>query len=324
MTADATMPVVDASSETPLLNGRYFRRQVIRAFEQGRSPDFSIGEPYQWIRAIDAMLNRGQIATARHSLQHLCDQQPELEWPRSVLALVDAMPDEPPGEPEFADDLRSDLQVVPRDGARTAVLVFCGRRNQPHMPLPMFQRWMARLGSSVVYLRDFADDHYLGGLASCGSVEATLEKLRGTIQDLEAERVFCLGNCSGGYAAARYGVDLGAERVFAFGSPVNMDPEFNTYLNRVRTAQRLAEAFPAAVLDLREVYLRAPRHPELVLFYGDKCWDDRIHSEHMAGIPGVRLEPMAGFDGHGVVPKLIRRGQFDAVLDRLIVPGEAE
>ncbi len=324
MTAGGEMTVAEAPDEKPAPNRRFFRREVIGAFERGRSPDFSIGDPSLWIRVLDELLIAGKTEIARNGLQHLCEQKPDLDWARSTLELVDAMPDATPGASAFVDDLRSDLQVIPRQETRTVVLYFCGRRNRPHMPLCMFQRWMAKLDASIVYLRDFDETHYLNGIPSCGSVAATVERLRRVIQELGSRRVLCLGNCSGGYGALRYGVLLGAQRVLAFGSPMNMEPEFNTYLNRTRSAQRLAAAFPAAVLDLREVCLGATHRPEARLFYGDKCWDDRIHSEHMAGIPGVTLQPVPDFDGHGIVPELIRRKLFDNVLGRFVASDEAE
>ncbi len=325
MTVEFEIPVVDGPVPPPRSEpaAAVFRRQVVDAFERGGSPDFSTFDPNEWIEGMDEVMNLGRLEIARYGLQQLCLYKPNLKWAQSMLQLAESMPPEIPGAPTFADDRRSDLQVVPREGAGTVILVFCGRRNQPHMPLPMFQRWIGRLGASVVYLRDFQDDHYLGGVASCGSVDATLERLQRIIGQLRAEQVLCLGNCSGGYAALRYGVALGAERVFAFGSPINMEPEFNAYLNRAKTAQRLAAEFPDAVLDLREVYLHADHRPETALFYGDKCWDDRIHCEHMSGLPGVRLEPVRGYSGHGVVPKLIRREQFDDVLSSFIAPAGA-
>ncbi len=38
----------------------------------------------------------------------------------------------------------------------------------------------------------------------------------------------------------------------------------------------------------------------------------------MAGAPGVVLQPLAGYAGHGALPELIQRGRFDEVLTRFV------
>jgi hypothetical protein len=201
--------------------------------------------------------------------------------------------------------------------------VFCGRRHQLNMPLWLFQRWMSTREVSVVYLRDFDETLYVGGVRSCGSFEATVRRLGRIAQEVKADRIVCLGNSSGGYGAMRYGLELGAERVFGFGAATNMALSFNTYLNRFEAAQRLSEGFPEARLDLRELYLAAARPPETELHYGSRAWDDRIQAEHMTGVPGTVLLPMPDYEGHGVLPELIRRGQFDRLLDRMAPVGVA-
>ena len=298
--------------------GRVYHSLVQAAFEGGEALDFSQGDPRDWIKTIDEMLSAGRVEWARFALDRLREQAPDLQWPQTVSELIDLMPEGSPREKRFVDDRDSDLQLVPRDGARTVVLGFCGRRNRLNMPLWLFQRWMAKLEVSVIYLRDFDETFYLAGIRSCGSFAATVERLRQAIASLNADRVVCIGNSSGGYAALRFGLELQADRVFAFSGAVDMTPEFNTHLNRKASAEALVQAFPDATLDLRELYLSAPRRPLTELFYGENAWDDRIHSEHMAGVPGVILHPVPDYAGHGALPELIRRGQFDRILTRFI------
>ncbi len=300
------------------LPGRFYHKHIRDAFRAKRPPDLSEGDPRDWIKTVDELLGAGRLNLARFTLNHLRKQAADLEWPKTMLEIVSMMPEGSVGGPRFVDDVKSDLQVVPREGARTVVMGFCGHRHQLNIPLWLFQRWMTKLPVSMVYLRDFGDTCYLGGVRSCGSFDATARRLRQVADEVKADRIVCLGNSSGGYGAMRYGLELGAARVFAFSGAVNMTPEFNTYLNRNEAALRLAETFPDARLDLRELYLTAPRAPDTELFYGDKSWDDRIHAEHMAGAPGVVLQPLAGYAGHGALPELIQRGRFDEVLTRFV------
>ena len=203
------------------------------AFKEGVSPDFGLVAPTTWIRAIDQLLLLGEVAPARHALHHLREQEPELDWPGSVLELVDLLP-EHAGEPlPFKDDQDKDVQVVERPGASCVVFAFCGRRQRINMPLWLFHRWVSALDDvSVVYLRDFDENHFVGGIRSLGSRAETVAALQGIASQLGARRIVCLGNSSGGYAAMRYGLDIGAERVANFGGSVNLEPGFNTYLNR--------------------------------------------------------------------------------------------
>ena len=315
-----TGQLVTAERSVRPLPGRFFHDHITDAFERRAAPDFSRGHPGKWIKVIDDLLSQGRLEAARHALVHLREQKPDLEWCETVFQLVDRAPEATARSDAFVDDPDSDLQVVPLEGARTMVFAFTGRGHRLNMPLWLFHRWMARLDASVVYVRDFNDRFYLDGIASCGSYEATLDRFRQVRAELGAERVLCLGNCSGGNAALRFGLQLGAERVFAFSSPFNLDPEFTEFLNRRKTAALLSKTFPGVNLDLRALFLGAPRRPETVLFYGDKCWDDRIQSEHMGDIPGVALAPVRGYPGHGALPELIQRGEFGSVLERLVAP----
>ena len=315
-----TDQLVTADRPARPITGAYFRDHVRDAFERQVAPDFSQGEPGRWIKAIDDLLAKGRIEAARYALVHLREQKPDLEWSQTVFQLVDRAPEATARSDAFVDDPDSDLQIVPLEGARTVVFAFSGRGHRLNMPLWLFHRWMARLDASVVYVRDLNDRFYLDGIASCGSFEATVERFREIRVELGAERVLCLGNCSGGNAALRFGLKLGAERVFSFSSPFNLDPEFTLFLNRRKTAALLTKTFPGMNLDLRPLCLGASTRPETVLFYGDKCWDDRIQNEHMAGIPGLTLAPIRGYPGHGALPELIQRGEFGAVLQRLVAP----
>ena len=305
------------AQEAPL-PGRFYQGQIRDAFERGGVLDLSRGDPRDWIKSIDELLGVGKLDRARFALERMREQAPDLQWPQTMLDLLLMMPDGDLQGARFTDNAKSDLQVVPRDGARTVIMSFCGHRHQLNMPLWLFQRWMSKLDASVVYLRDFGDMFYVGGVRSCGSFGATAERLRQVMGELGAHRVVCIGNSSGAFGAMLYGLELGADHVFGFSGAYNMTSDFNTYLNRNEAAVRLAETHADVRLDLRELYLGSARRPRAELFYGDKCWDDRIHAEHMAGVPGIELKPVQDYAGHGALPELIQRRQFDEVLARFV------
>ncbi|HEY5411329.1 MAG TPA: hypothetical protein VIJ94_11450, partial [Caulobacteraceae bacterium] len=299
------------------------RQLLMRAYEAGEAPDFGVGTQKKWFKAIDEMLIDGCLEPARFALTHLREREPELDWPGNVLELIDLMPADVTGS-RFEDDRGKDVQIIPVAGSKAVVFVFCGRNHHMNLPLWLFDRWITRLDASIVYLRDFDVVHFMGGIRSLGDREATLVALRRIRDDLGADRVFCLGNSSGGYGALAYGLDLKAEAVLNFGGPVNLEPEFNTYLNRADAAETLRRRFPDLPLDLRAAYLAAPRRPRSMLVYGEQCWDDRLQGEHMAGVPQADLAPVQGLAGHGSIRELIRRGRFVALLDAFTGGDDAE
>ncbi len=302
------------SGDAPRLAAKGLYRRLLQVFETGEPVDFSVGAPMAWIKAIDELLIDGHTEAARAGLARLRDAEPDLQWSESVLELIDLLPKSAEQGPRFIDNRELDVQVVNRQGSKTVIFAFCGRKHRLGMPLWLTQRWMSQFDASIVYLRDFRDLHYLGGVRSWDSRDRTLISLNWIAEQLKAERVLCMGNSSGGYAALDYGLALGAEAVLSFSGGTNLEPEFNTFLNRADGAAAIREAFPNAPLNLRDLYLAAPRRPRSILVYGDQCWDDRLHSENMRGVPDVRLWPLKGFIGHGSLPELIRRGGFDATM----------
>jgi hypothetical protein len=239
-----------------------------------------------------------------------------------MLELISLLPAEANEAPRFIDDPENDVQLVRRPGAKTLIFVFCGRMHRIGMPTWMFQRWMSRLDANVVYLRDFSNMHFLGGVRSWGSRERTIISLNWIAEQLRVERVVCIGNSAGGYAAMFYALEIGASGVLNLSGGSNLELDFNTFLNRIDVAKELKQAFPELGLDLRARYQAAARRPQAIVVYGEQAWDDRIQCEHMAGVPDVELMPLSGFGGHGTLPELVRRGLFAPVLDRLV--GAAE
>ncbi len=188
----------------------------------------------------------------------------------------------------------------------------------------MMHRWMAALPANIVYLRDFHGLHYLGGVRSLAADAAgSVASLRSLVQDLGGERLLCFGVSTGGYGALRYGLDLQADAVMSIGGPVNLEPRFVVHLRHRRSGAKLRLRFPDEPLDLRLRHAAAPTPPRVTLVYGEHQWDDRLQAEQLAGAPGVRLRPVAGFELHGVVPEIVRRGELSGLLQDFLADGLA-
>lgn len=291
------------------------RGALIRAFAEGRAPNFAEAELADWIKVADDMIVWGELDVALHAVRCIREAWPNLAWGQNVAELIARIPPVDPEAPPFSDDLSKAMNVIARDGADTAILVFGGGRDRVGMPPPMLHRWLSIPPASLIYLRDPLRLAYLGGVPDAGAdMATTIASLRTLIQELGASRVICYGNSIGGYGALRYGLELGANAVFSMAGLVNLQGRFNAGLHYDESAQRIEAAFPEAELDLRELYRSTKSPPATWIVYGEHNWDDRIHAEYMAGVDGITLTQIGGSKDHNVAAELIRAGQFQAFL----------
>lgn len=314
--AALTDVLTPAAPQPVTLGGR--ARKIADAFLAGRTPPFDSEQLRAWLNACDWLVESGELQAAKAALGILDQHQPGLEWVTSMADLLERAPPPSVDAPDLQDDLSRDVQIVSRPGADTALILFCGAKHRVGMPLPLIHRWLARLGTSLIYVRDFHGLCYLNGIASLGSDrKATLEALRGILEDLGARRAICLGCSGGGFGAMLYALELGGDTI-SLGSPTNMEPAFNQHMNYAAVVQELKAAFPDEDLDLRRRIEAAARPSRALIVYGDRNWNERIHAEHMAGLAGARLHPVTGYKGHATAAELIRRGEFVPLLEGFI------
>src|SRR5262249_48696941 len=153
---------------------------------------------------------------------------------------------------------------------------------------------------------------YLGGVSSLAKTRgATLTALRGIVASLGGQRIFCYGNSSGVFAALHYGLDLNAKAVLCPGGITNISPEFNSRLAAGGDHTRVSEELPHIRVELRQAYSTGERPPRACIVYAEHNWDDRIHAEHMSGLPSVTLQTVSGSTRHNVVVDLIQRGDYE-------------
>jgi len=268
--------------------------------------------------AIDVVFARGDLAAAEHAARLLYSKSPGFRYARNLCAVFDRMPPADRQLP-FADDLTKEVQIVPRNDAETVALLFCGNSQRLGMPLSGIHRWLGLMPASLVYLRDFRRLSYLTGLPSLGpGREATLTSLRGIISSLGGRRTVCCGNSGGAFAALHYGLDLGSEAVLGLSGVTNLSPEFNAYLRQAVNIARMRRELPHGLIDLRRLYGTADRPPRALILYAQHNWDDRLHAEYLSGLPTVSLQALENNDEHNLVVELIKRGQFEGLLDWLV------
>ena len=223
--------------------------------------------------------------------------------------------------PAMTDDKASDVILAEAANAETVVLVFTALNDVMSMPLPIFDRYLAAFGVTAVYLKDFRRLSYLRGIVSLGSDDAAARRaLQGMCERLGAKRLCTIGYSAGGAAAIRYGVQLGADRVVSFaghshrvrGPTSRLDRQYNMINDR------MAGLIADEELDLRRFLTGRGYSSSIEIVYAAAAARDKVHAEHLSGLAGVTLRPVAGCDDHELIRWLALHGDLRAMLAELL------
>jgi hypothetical protein len=258
----------------------------------------------RWPRAMSdehlRALVPGADLTAENTRNALADQCP----PDSALKRA-----------VIVDDEAAEVQTV-RGGRDVVVLVFTGLADRLVMPVPVFDRYLAELDVSAIYLRDRRRMAYFHGIRGLGGDhEQTVEALKGRLQALGAKSVHTLGNSAGGIGALSYGLDLGAASVLGFATPCDLSDSTGDWDPRAPVfSERLRTLTPWALRDFRSRLAASEHPPRVDLWYGADNENDRRHAESMSHAPSVTLHPLAGVEGHGALFALAQQGGLSAAL----------
>lgn len=225
----------------------------------------------------------------------------------------DLPPDEVLKRPPVEDD-GSDL-IIGQGGRKTAVLVFTGLADRMVMPLPLFDRFLAELDLTGVYLRDTKRFGYFKGVSSLGDYDETIAALKAKLEELGVTRAHALGNSAGGMGAVSYGLDLNLNQVMGFSAPVFLLDK--TDLIDRRTAvfnQRMMKNIPESRRDLRARIDAHAGDTQIHLYYGEDMPEDRYHAAHLEGARNVHLHPLPGLAGHGALFNMAQTGKLRTLL----------
>jgi hypothetical protein len=288
---------------------------IVECLEKTASLNTARGDVAHWAAAVNLLLDQERFAAAHYAVRQLRVPFPDAEFVNNLTVVLDHLPAQASMTP-FFDDPTKELQIATRPGAGTVVLLFCGGGTyRLGMPLNAFHRWGGQMPAHLIYLRDFRDEFFLDGVGAIGGgLDRTLEFLRQAVYELGACRILCYGFSVGGFAALHYGLKLHAARVLALGAPVNLQPGANLFLRWSRVARRLNKKHSGLRLNMVHEYRAAPTPPQVSLMYGEDNWDDRLHAERMRDCAFAKLRPVARFAGHNPVIELIRREEFQSVL----------
>jgi hypothetical protein len=226
---------------------------------------------------------------------------PDDDQIRSALG-QDCPPDSALKRALIEDDGTRDC-IVARGGRKAAVLVFTGLADRITMPLPLFDRYLAELDLSAVYLRDTRRLGYFTGVASLGEdYDETIVHLKELLVDLGAMMVHTIGNSAGGIGAVSYGLDLKARTVLGFSAPTALlNSTFEVDRRTVVFNTRMMKHVPEPRRDFRARTLASRGQTRIHLYYGEEMPEDRYHASALEGVPCVTMHPISGLAGHGAL-----------------------
>ncbi|HYE42793.1 MAG TPA: hypothetical protein VEA15_05310 [Caulobacteraceae bacterium] len=310
--------------------------KTARAAEQAGDFDRALGffrglcevEPANPVWAFDAVrvLNKsGRAAEAAEALRQAmrkwpdASRRPEI---RAILPVVapseeqhrtalgaDCPPDEALKRPLIKDDASEDF-IVGLGGRKAAVLVFTGLADRIVMPLPLFDRYLAELDLTAIYLRDRKRIGFFNGVKSLADdYDGTIAKLKEVLGAAGVENVHTLGNSAGGIGAVSYGIDLGARTALGFSAPVSITRQAADLDRRTAVfAERLLGDVPPERRDLRQRLMEREGATAVHLYYGSEMPEDLYHASTLDGVPGVTLHPLPGLGGHGALFRMAETG----------------
>jgi tetratricopeptide (TPR) repeat protein len=224
-----------------------------------------------------------------------------------------------PGEGEWKRPLivaepMQDVQVVEVPGAQTAIVVFTGAADGVSMPLSIFDRYLAVLDATAIYVKDFRRLLYFNGIRSLGEdYSSTIEALRKLLHNLGIRRVTAIGNCDGAAASIRYGVELGADRIAAFSPSTHFSETSFSKLEQGRNFKRTRIECNVApeMTDLKSFLESSASGAQIEVFYKQESERETEHAKRISHVPGVHLHALAGIS-HYATPQRFALSVADA------------
>lgn len=213
------------------------------------------------------------------------------------------------------------VMIARRPQSARCIVVFIGAANQFWISAYMLSRILPQ-DCNVIFLKDPFRFSYLMGLDAFGyghgAMTAGLSRL---IAQLGATQVYVVGTSSGGFAALHFGLTTGARAVLAC-SPATTLVDFAAYYRPVASeAPENAALYDSRlpdILDVKPLLSGLASPPPVTLVFGGAHATDAAMSRRLAGMLGVRLHAIEGFDRHDVLPHLLVSGEMKTLLSELL------
>jgi hypothetical protein len=300
-----------------------FERDVLAMWHYGLAPvlaDASLPQKRR-LAVCEAAILEGRIAEVRSTLKVLHQDPAHRPTAARGLALCNHLLkssllhdlgwSEQPGFEE-PRPLLQPLRFSP-PGARGVVLVFLGADTRFWMQIAAVHVFLAPFGYHIVYLIDSQFSGFQCGIDGLGrSYETALAALRELCRTLSGSEsgIYCYGGSMGGFGALRYGLDLGARKVLAFGAPTSLKGDVYRWPIEIGLAGRLG----ALAVDLKPLYLREPDCPQVTIYHSALNERDTAHAQRFVDVPGANIIAVQDTSDHDCLDKLIANGCFPDIL----------
>jgi hypothetical protein len=217
---------------------------------------------------------------------------------------------------EEGSDGKPAILVAPCSGARSVLITFGG--NAGYLILPPAVQQLPH--THIIAIRDPKRCFGLCGVAGLGETyEVCRSNLRRLIVALGGAEIHCLGVSAGGYAALRFGLDIGAQGVLGMSAPTTLDlaDDPGATLRRYPYLTALYRERRDMGVDLAKLYAETSPRPRVLLLYAPTHGRDAWLSNRMRGIGGVELEEISEKAGHRVMQMLESTNSLEGYVEHL-------
>jgi len=205
------------------------------------------------------------------------------------------------------------IEEHPREGSTRTALVFSGLIGS--VPGPDLIWYFHTLGTNVIHVRDTQRMVHLAGIESVpGRMAGAIDFLRERLQDMGTLHLATFGISSGGFAAIRYGIELGARTVVGFGALTDITPQIDAIDKRgMRSRERVRSSNADEVRNLRE---SVGAHPDIAveLWYGEQFPADVHHARNLDGLDNVCLNAVPDLADHDLPRYLMAAGRLHGII----------
>ena len=221
--------------------------------------------------------------------------------------------------PVVVDDVTSECVISERGPGDAVAIVFTGLKQDLGFPIAIFDRYLARIGVTAIYLRDFSGHFFGGGITSLGGdPAATTRSLHERVTRIGARRIVMISDSGGALAAIHMGVELGARKAVCFAPLTNVEPGFLRSIGDGRVnwlRNRLAGSVAGRYMSCRDRLAKQSDPPHVAIYYGAAMKLDCAHAGQLEGLDCVDLHPLEGLDRHDAIPFLMAHNGLAAVLE---------
>lgn len=178
-------------------------------------------------------------------------------------------------------------------GSREAILEFGVIASMMGIARPLLTEKHRSLGVNIIMFSDPRRLIMMGGAVSLGETyDDTIAVLKQMMAQWGVERIYVRGRSAGAYPAIRYGLDLGAPRIFLQAPAVTPAGSDSPLVPRL-----LAALGPNAI-DVRAAIEAKRGASEIIISYNLDRPMDVSQVDYLRDLPNVRLLPFADHDEH--------------------------